>query len=205
MPLRRIEDREEPRGALGVVSVRGRDADQTADHQHPGALVDLVLLQLLALRQVDHDGAPLRLGVEHLWLMRLYFQFVQVPSVHGHAGLYIPASRAGNRVIGPWSSPRTAPPGPASRLWQKASRGPSGSPTSTPVRCTGPRHWPHSTAESTRRTASGSARWPGGSISHSRATRSAWMASPWREGSARRRSPSPPPRSRSTHRSDRRW
>ncbi len=74
--------------------------DLTVDHQHPGPLVHLVLLQLLALGQVDDDRAALGLRVQHLRLARLHRQLVEVPALHRHAALYIQPGTARTVVEG---------------------------------------------------------------------------------------------------------
>src|SRR5829696_8400217 len=197
MPLGGVEDREQPRAARRPLAIGGIDLDIAVDHQHPGALVDLMLLELLALRQVDDDGATLGLGIEDLWGVRLHVEFVEVPALH-HAGLYIRAVERETVRCARWSSRSTAPPGPASQPWLAGSRRPSASPTWTRAPCIAASRWRRSSAASIPRTASGWGRWPGISTSTSAGTPSASTASPSPAGSARRRSPSPPRRSPST-------
>jgi CMP/dCMP kinase len=97
--LGRIEDRQQPGRALGGVAIGRGDPDDPIDHQHPGPLVHLVLLQLLALRQVDQDRAALGFGVQHLRLMRLDPELVQVPAVHAHPDFIAEAPRLAAMVI----------------------------------------------------------------------------------------------------------
>ena len=84
-----IEDRQQAGAARGRFATGVLISTFPSNDQHPGALVDLVLRELLALRQVDHDRPALGLGIEHLGLMRGDLEFVQVPALHRHAGLYI--------------------------------------------------------------------------------------------------------------------
>src|SRR5215210_4552595 len=58
------------------------DLDLTAHHDHPGTLVDLVLLEPLASRQVDRDHARLGIGPEDLRLVRLDVERRNVPGLH---------------------------------------------------------------------------------------------------------------------------
>ena len=63
------------------------------DDEQPGPLVDLVLVERLAGRQLDHDRAPLLLGVEHLRLVGLDVERVEVPGLSSVAELYPRAGR----------------------------------------------------------------------------------------------------------------
>src|SRR3954447_11989792 len=85
----RIEDRQQAGAARSVVAVRGVQHDAPVHHEQPGALVHLVLLELLPLGQVDDDRAALGLGVEHLRRVGVDLHLVEVPALHGHAALYI--------------------------------------------------------------------------------------------------------------------
>ena len=60
------------------------ELDLAVDHDDVGALVHLVLLQLLAGRQVDQDRPRLTArGMQDLRLVRLDFERAQVPVLHG--------------------------------------------------------------------------------------------------------------------------
>jgi hypothetical protein len=89
MALFRVEDRQQTRSARGPLAIRRVELDIAVDDEQPGTLVHLMLLELLALGQVDDDRAPLGLGVEDLRRVRLHLQLVEVPAVHRHAALYI--------------------------------------------------------------------------------------------------------------------
>jgi cytidylate kinase len=60
--------------------------DRPGYHHQPGALVHLVFGEPLAGRELDHDRAPLVLGVEHLGLARLNVEFGDLPGAHGAGG-----------------------------------------------------------------------------------------------------------------------
>ena len=63
---------------------RPAEVDLAVDHDDVGALVHLVLLQLLAGGQVDQDRPRLAArGVQDLRLVRLDFERAQVPVLHG--------------------------------------------------------------------------------------------------------------------------
>src|ERR687898_2092785 len=92
--LLRIEVRDEARTA------RDRGPDSRAAlldlalarrHDDPRALVDLVLLELLARRQIDRDHPSLRIGPKDLRLVRLNVERGDVPGLHD-PGIY-PAAR----------------------------------------------------------------------------------------------------------------
>ena len=65
-----IEHCEEAWPARFAAAV-ARDLDLAVDHEQPGALVDLVLLERLPGGQRYEDGSPLALGMENLRLMGL--------------------------------------------------------------------------------------------------------------------------------------
>ena len=70
MALVGVELGQEPGPPL--TSPLGPSTSIAPGHDHePGALVHLVLGELLAGRKLDHDRAALGLGVEHLRLARL--------------------------------------------------------------------------------------------------------------------------------------
>src|SRR5204863_120717 len=73
----------EHRGQAGPARL-ARELDLAVDHDHVGALVDLVLLQRLARRQLDQDRSRLAAGgVQDLGLMGLDVERAQVPVLHG--------------------------------------------------------------------------------------------------------------------------
>jgi hypothetical protein len=77
-----VEDREEARTA-GHGLAAARDLDLAVDDEQVGALVDLVVLELLARRQVQRDGARLAAGgVEDDRVVRLDGEAAQVPGLH---------------------------------------------------------------------------------------------------------------------------
>ena len=88
-----IEDRQQSGAPRGPLATGGVDLHVAVDYQDPGTLMDLMLLELLALGQVDDDRPALGLGFEDLRLMRLDFELVDVPALHGHAALYIRSIR----------------------------------------------------------------------------------------------------------------
>src|SRR5918997_4249420 len=90
MALLGIEVRHE----AGAARDRGAtllDLDLARGHHDPRALVHLVLLELLARRQVDGDHARLRVGPKDLRLVRLNVERGDVPGLHD-PGIY-PAPR----------------------------------------------------------------------------------------------------------------
>ena len=74
---------------------RRRSRPGPDDDQQPGALVDLVLLQALAGREVDHDHAALVVGGEHLGVVRLARRGARCPSSPSSAAY--PHRRHGDR------------------------------------------------------------------------------------------------------------
>src|SRR5215207_29692 len=76
-----VEVRDEP-GAAGDRRPVLLELDLAARDDHPGALVDLVLLKLLAGRQVDGDHARLRVAAEHFRLARFHVERGNVPGLH---------------------------------------------------------------------------------------------------------------------------
>src|SRR5215216_1827416 len=58
------------------------ELDLAACDYHPGALVHLVLLKLVAGRKVDGDHARLGVAAEHLRLVRFHVERGDVPGLH---------------------------------------------------------------------------------------------------------------------------
>ena len=56
------------------------------DDDQPGALVDLVLVECLAGGKLDRDRATLVRRDEHLGLVRLDVDAIQVPGLHARGG-----------------------------------------------------------------------------------------------------------------------
>jgi hypothetical protein len=77
--LARVEDRQQPWAAGDVA-----DLHLALDDDHVRALVDLVLRQPFARRQLQRDRARLAaLGVQDLRLARLDVEAREVPVLHG--------------------------------------------------------------------------------------------------------------------------
>src|SRR5215218_6939039 len=77
------EDREEPRPAGHAVAAPARDLDLAVDDHEVGALVDLMVLELLAGRQMQRDGARLPAdGVQDDRAVRLDVDAAQIPVLH---------------------------------------------------------------------------------------------------------------------------
>src|SRR5215210_511159 len=58
------------------------DLDLATGHEDPSALVHLVLLELLARRQVDGDHTRLRVAAKHRRLVRFHVERGDVPGLH---------------------------------------------------------------------------------------------------------------------------
>src|SRR3954447_18251799 len=81
--LARVEDGKQARAAGHAVAVALRDLDLARDDDEVGALVHLVVLELLAGRQVERDRARLAAArVEDLGLVRLDAAAGEVPVLH---------------------------------------------------------------------------------------------------------------------------
>src|SRR5215210_1214844 len=76
-----VEMRDEPRAARHCRAAL-LDLDLAIGHDDPCALVDLVLLEPLAGRQVDGDHAHLRVAAEHRRLVRFHVERGDVPGLH---------------------------------------------------------------------------------------------------------------------------
>src|SRR3954464_5113234 len=96
-----LEVGEEARAAGLRPAVRGQ-LDLALCHEQVGPLVDAVLLELLARREVDRDHPGLAVGAQHLGLVRLHVERVDVPGVHGVSSL----GRARGRNHAATGSPR---------------------------------------------------------------------------------------------------
>src|SRR4051794_38890241 len=97
-----IEHGEHARPAAHRVAVALRDLDLTGDDDEMGALVDLVVLELLAGGQVQRDRSRLATArVEDLRLVRLDVEAGQVPVLHAAGKTTSPrAPRAARRSTG---------------------------------------------------------------------------------------------------------
>ena len=83
--LARVEHEEEPRAARGR-ALGAVDLDLAVDDDDVGALVDLVVLQALAGREVDDDRPRLAArGVQDCGLVRRDVERAQVPVLHAGA------------------------------------------------------------------------------------------------------------------------
>src|SRR5215210_1404491 len=81
-----IEDGQQPGPPGDALTVVALDLDLAVDHDQVGALVDLMVLQLLAGRQVQGDRARLAArGVQDLRLVRLDAEAREVPVLHAGA------------------------------------------------------------------------------------------------------------------------
>src|SRR3954470_5929526 len=81
--LARVEDGEQARAAGHGVAVALRDLDLARDDDEVGALVDLMVLELLAGRVVERDRARLAAArVEELGVVGLDAEAGQVPVLH---------------------------------------------------------------------------------------------------------------------------
>src|SRR5947209_4078124 len=76
-----VEVGDQPGAAL-FSAADGGDLGLAGDDDDVGALVYLVLLELLARRQVDHDRARLSVGAQHLRLVGLDRECAYVPGFH---------------------------------------------------------------------------------------------------------------------------
>src|SRR5215217_178596 len=78
-----VEHRQQPGAAGHGVRLALRDLDLALDDDEMGALVHLVILQLLTGRQVQRDRARLATaGVEDLRLVRLDVEAGEIPVLH---------------------------------------------------------------------------------------------------------------------------
>src|SRR2546421_1876554 len=79
-------------GALGAAVLH--QLDLAVDDHQPRALVNLVLAQRLAGRELDDDRSTLALGLEHLGLVRFDRERAEVPVLHrGHPTLATHATK----------------------------------------------------------------------------------------------------------------
>ncbi len=86
-----IEHREEAGTTLGGVTAGQVDPDPPRDDQDPGALMDLVLLELLARWKVDDDRPALVLRIEDDRLEGLDGNGGKVPVAHGDDSILLAA------------------------------------------------------------------------------------------------------------------
>src|SRR5215208_2223188 len=85
----------------------------TGSHDHPRALVDLVLLETLAGRKVDRDHARLRVASQHVRMVWLDVQRGDVPGLHARESNQRPAVRALRRRSSPPARAADRTSGPA--------------------------------------------------------------------------------------------
>src|SRR5829696_5193972 len=114
-----VELREQPRPAADGLATRLAQLHGALGDDKPGTLVDLMLVEGLAGRDLDHDRAALLLGDEHLGLVRLDVQRIEVPGLHSRRDS---THNAHATTLVTWSSRSTARRGPASPRSHAASR-----------------------------------------------------------------------------------
>ena len=83
MALVGIEHREQARTSADRLAAGCGYLDGSGDHNEPGTLVDLVLLQPLPGGQVEGDHPPLAVGAQDLRLTRLDVERCDIPALHG--------------------------------------------------------------------------------------------------------------------------
>src|SRR3954453_21631110 len=77
-----LEVGQEPRAARLRAAIVGRDLDLALGHEQIRALVHLMVLELLAAREVDGDHPGLGIRAQHLRLVHGHVQRVDLPSLH---------------------------------------------------------------------------------------------------------------------------
>src|SRR3954463_11518507 len=103
MALAGVEHGQQPRAAADAVAVPLRHLDLAGDDDEVGALVHLVVLELLAGREMERDRACLAAPrVEDLRLVRLDVEAGEVPVLHaaGKTTSPRPPSAAGRSTGG---------------------------------------------------------------------------------------------------------